>query len=174
MSNRTNVIDLNARRNQSAKTPDADKFEVRHKADIVDMTERRQAALQDERRSVRRTILTEFIGVYCVVPGHGLKKVSLYDISENGLSFDMDFEMGSLRVGEEIAMRIYLSQFTYFPFVATVTNVREVPEEGIVRHGGTFLKGTVNDKALFHFVKFVENVSLDLKRDMGDLQKNIR
>jgi hypothetical protein len=55
-----------------------------------------------------------------------------------------------------------------------VTNVREVPEEGIVRHGGIFLKETVNDKALFHFVKFIENVSLELKRDSGDLQKNIR
>lgn len=173
MSNRSNIIDLNSKRKKETQ-PDADRFEVGTGGQIMDMTERRQAALQNERRTVRRTILTEFVGVYCVVPGHGLKKVSLYDISENGLSFDMDFELGGLRMGEEIAMRIYLSQFTFFPFVATVTNVREVPDEGVIRHGGTFLKDTINDKALFHFVKFIENVSLDLRRDSGDLQKNGR
>lgn len=174
MSNRSNVIDLKTRRNQQPSTNNEDKFEVRPRGEVLDMTERRMQALQDERRAVRRTILTEFIGVFCVIPGYGLKKVSLYDISENGLSFDLDFEMGAMKIGEEIAMRIYLSQFTYFPFVISVTNLREVPEEGIVRHGGTFLKDTVNEKALHHFVKFIESVSLDLKRDAGDLQKNSR
>ena len=169
MGNRNNVIDLNLKR--SKQEDKSDKLSPRAKGSLLDMTERRQAALQNERRQVRRTILSEFVGAFVLVPGFGLKKVSLYDISDRGLSFDMEFEIGGLRVGEEIAMRLYLSQFTYFPFVITVTNVREEPEEGVIRHGGNFVKDTINDKALGHFVKFIENVSLDLKRDNGDLQK---
>ena len=172
MGNRNNVIDFNARKTgKEARKTD---LKVTKPAQILDMTERRQIALQEERRAVRRTILTEFIGAFVVLPGHGLKKVSLYDISEKGVSFDLEFELGQLRVGEEVAMRVYLSQFTYFPFSASVTNVREVPDEGIVRHGANFVKETVNEEALHHFVRFIESVSVDLHRDNGDFQKHYR
>src|SRR5689334_18313380 len=114
MGNRNNVIDLNSRRPEKAKK--SKDLSVRRAAPILDMVERRQAALQEERREVRRTILTEFIGAFLIIPGHGLKKVSLYDISEKGLAFDMEFELGQLRLGEEVAMRVYLNQFTFFPF----------------------------------------------------------
>lgn len=172
MSSRNNVIDLNSRRpEKGSKKVDLSPGKV---APVVDMTERRQAAIQEERRSVRRTILTEFIGAFVVIPGFGLKKVSLYDISENGLAFDLEFEMGKLKTGEEMAMRVYLSQYTYFPFTVTITNVREVPEEGVSRHGANFDKNTVNEDALFHFVKFIEHVSVDLHKDSGDIQKRFQ
>lgn len=173
MGNRNNVIDLNSRRLSQANKEK--ELSIRQgRAPVLDMVERRQAALQEERRAVRRTILTEFIGAFAVIPGFGLKKVSLYDISGKGLGFDLDFEMGQLRVGELVAMRVYLSQFTYFPFTVRITNVREVPEEGITRHGANFEKDTVNLDALEHFVKFIELVSVDLHRDNGDLQKNFK
>lgn len=171
MGNRNNVIDIKTRRSTHNEKQDKLTPKAVASAAVLDLTERRQAALQDERRAVRRTILTEFVGAFVLIPGYGLKKIALYDVSDKGLSFDLDFEMGQLKSGEEVAMRLYLSQFTYFPFVVTITNVREVPEEGVIRHGGNFVKETINDKALFHFVKFIENVSLELKRDNGDLQK---
>ncbi len=172
MGNRNNVINLNSRRPEnSSKAKD---LSIGRSAPIIDMVERRQAALQEERRAVRRTILTEFIGAFIIIPGTGLKKVALYDISEKGLSFDIEFEAGQMRIDEEIAMRVYLSQFTYFPFDVKITNVRDIPEEGITRHGANFVKGTVNEDALEHFVKFIETVSVDLHRDSGDFQKNFK
>jgi hypothetical protein len=96
-------------------------------------------------------------------------RVALYDISENGLSFDIDASVGPLKEGEEIAMRVYMNQSTYFPFVTKVRNVRSIPDEAVFRHGVNFVKGTINDVALHHFVKFIENVSASLRRDGGDV-----
>jgi len=67
-------------------------------------------------------------------------------------------------------MRVYLNYKTYFGFVVKVQNSRFVPSEGVVRHGTHFMKGTLNDVALHHFVKFIETVSASLKTDDGDIQ----
>lgn len=139
-------------------------------APILDMTEARQAIMSRERRQVKRTILTEFIGAFVVLPERGLLKVTLYDISENGISFDVELAQGGFIEGEEVAMRVYLNHKTYFPFVMKITNSRVFDAEGIVRHGANFVKGTVNDVALHHFVRFIETVSASLKTDDGDIQ----
>jgi hypothetical protein len=138
-------------------------------APVIDMTEKRNEILLQERRQVRRTILSEFIGAFAVLPRKGLLKVNLYDISDNGLAFDVEAAAGHFQVGEEIAMRVYLNQQTYFPFVVTVQNIRGVADENVYRHGANFLKGSINDEALFHFVKFIETVSASLKSDDGDI-----
>lgn len=162
----SNVIDLSKyKKNQKAKTSAKRSL----KASVLDMTERRQEIIDDERRQVRRTILTGFIGAFVVVPNHGLMKVAIHDISDNGIAFDMPNEDGHFKAGEEVAMRVYLSHNTYFPFVVKIKNIRTVVEENIVRHGSGFVGGTVNDKALSHFVKFIENVSANLEKDGGDI-----
>ena len=135
----------------------------------MDLTERRQEILSNERRAVKRTILTEFIGAFIVIPKKGLCEVSLFDISSNGLAFDIESDKGHLKLNEEVAMRIYMNRQTYFPFVVKVTNLRDIPEEGVHRHGASFVKGTINDVALHHFVKFIENVSSCLETDRGDI-----
>lgn len=138
-------------------------------APVIDMTEKRQEMLAQERRQVKRTILSEFVGAFALVPRKGLLKVNLYDISENGLAFDVEGEAGHFAVGEEVAMRVYLNQQTYFPFVVRVQNVRGIDEEDTFRHGANFLKETVNSEALHHFVKFIETVSASLQSDNGDI-----
>lgn len=166
MNKSNNVIDLNSRlRTKGHYEP----VVGNDKADIVDMTERRNLILGDERRQVRRTILTEFVGAFIVVPERGLQRVALYDISDDGLSFDLDLEHGAFKTGDEIAMRVYLNHQTYFGFVAKVANARTISEELVHRHGVGFVKGTVNDVALHHFVKFIETVSASLQTDHGDV-----
>lgn len=167
-----NVIDMTKRRKaqleKEGKTTSSE-------SPVVDMTVRRNEILARERRRVRRTILTEFIGAFVVVPKQGLKKVLIYDISENGLAFDVEVENGNFRPGEEVAMRVYLNQDTYFPFVVKIANAREIIEDGCWRHGANFVRGTVNDVALHHFVKFIETVSASLQKDKGDIMvSNIR
>lgn len=166
MNKSNNVIDLKSRRPVSARSAGVVGNDT---APVVDMTERRNQILVDERREVRRTILTEFVGAYIVVPQRGLQKVALYDISDNGLAFDLELTEGALNIGEEIAMRVYLNHQTYFGFIARVSNGRTIEEEGVSRHGVSFVKGTVNDVALHHFVKFIETVSASLQTDHGDV-----
>lgn len=137
-------------------------------APVLDMTEARQEILKKDRRDVKRTILTEFVGAFVILPEKGLMKVALYDISENGMAFDLEMADGRFVQGEDVAMRVYLNHSTYFPFTVSISNSRVIDDEGLVRHGANFVKGTMNDVALHHFVKFIENVSASLKTDSGD------
>ena len=175
MSN-TNVIDLKSRRKSKSAQKELKargKVMGQSKGDVLDMVERREAILSDERREKKRTILSEFVGAFAVVPGKGLIKVTLYDISEGGLSFDMDISEGHFNLGETVAMRVYLNQKSYFGFVVKLQNLREVAEEGVYRQGANFVKDTINEVALHHFVKFIETVSTNLESDIGDLKASI-
>lgn len=138
--------------------------------EVVDMTEARQQIINKERRDVKRTILNEFIGAFAVLPERGLLRISMYDISERGISFDVEMVEGRFLEGEEVAMRVYLNHKTYFPFTTKITYSRPMESDGVVRHGANFVQGTVNDVALHHFVKFIETVSASLKTDDGDIQ----
>ncbi len=176
MSSDNNIINLNSRLEQTQeKSESIDKSKAKASTDLSepssvhDMTQRREATIRNDRRNVKRTILTEFIGAFVVLPGVGLVKVALYDISDNGVAFDLPVKMGGFKSGEEIPMRVYLNHKTYFPFYVTAANVRTIEDEQVIRHGGAFVKGTVNEDALFHFVKFIETVSTSLRGDSGDV-----
>ncbi len=164
---KNNVIDfLEVRsRTQHEKSEKA----VSKETSLISLTEKRAEVLKAERRDVKRTILTEFISAHVVVPERGLIKVSLYDISEDGLSFEMDKEHGEFNLGEEVAFRIYLNHKTYFPFYVSVKNQRWIEEEGTYRIGVKYLKESFNSEALTHFVQFIEAVSANLKSDNGDV-----
>ena len=173
MSKSNNVIDLKIhRRPEQGHPAEGGAANPSHEdttAPVLDMTERRNEMLTSERRRVRRTILSEFVGAHVVVPERGLQKVTIYDISEEGIAFDVEVGAGRFLPSEEVGLRVYLNQHTYFPFVIKVANARVIPEEGVTRHGCNFVRGTVNDVALHHFVKFIETVSASLKTDHGDV-----
>jgi hypothetical protein len=171
MNKSSNVIDLKTRRSVVVRS---DAGSLAHETDadgapVLDMSERRARIVDDERRDVKRTILTEFVGAFMVIPERGLHPATLYDISEDGLAFDLDLGAGAMKVSEEVAMRVYLNHQTYFPFTVRVSNVRILEHEAVIRHGVSFVKGTVNDQALYHFVKFIETVSASLRTDQGDI-----
>lgn len=166
-----NVIDITRRLGKSKATAaKKNSKKAASEAPVVDMTEARNEMIQQERRKVRRTLLSEFISAFVLVPRKGLLKVTLADISEDGAALDVDADAGHFAVGEEVAMRVYLNHETYFPFVVKVQNIRGRPEDGVFRHGVHFVKGTINDEALHHFVKFIETVSASLQTDQGDIQ----
>ncbi|MGE0529010.1 MAG: PilZ domain-containing protein [Bdellovibrionales bacterium] len=162
-----NVIDLTRRLKKKSGKKTGNKSAA--SAPVIDMTEKRNEIISQERRQVRRTILSQFIGAFALVPRKGLLKVVLYDISEQGLAFDVDAEAGHFAMGEEIAMRVYLNHKTYFPFVVKVQNIRAILDDGTYRHGVNFVKDTINEVALHHFVRFIETVSASLEQDNGDM-----
>ena len=168
-----NVIDLRTRQQKRAleksKKETLLKPAIVNPATVTDISEIRQEIINDERRRVKRTLLTEFIGANVIVPGQGLVKVAIYDISEDGLAFDMDEHMGHFNPGESIAMRVYMNQFTYFPFIVNITYSMAVPNEGVHRMGASFVMDSINKEALYHFVKFIETLSSSLRSDDGDV-----
>lgn len=167
----SNVIDFAEHLKKAKKLKEIKKTSTG--AAVVDIVERRKEVISQERRKLERTILTEFFGAFLVIPQKGLQKILMYDISENGISFDIEPEVGKLNVGEIVAARIYLSRKAFFTINVIVKNVRFISDEKVYRHGCAFEAGSVNEVALRHFVKFVENVSLDLREDSGDWVSSI-
>lgn len=139
------------------------------KATVLDITDLRVQQIQQDRRDAKRTILDGFIGVSVVIPGRGLLRVNLFDISKGGLAFDMKVEAGHFHEGEEIAVRFYFNHNGYFPFVIRISSCRIFEEEGYSRHGATFVSELSNMSVLTYFVEFIEAVSSNLKHDNGDL-----
>ncbi len=161
---KNNVIELKMK-----KSTKSQKIDQQAPAPILDMTERRNEMIQQERRKVKRTILSEFIGACIVVPQRGLLKVSLYDVSNSGVAFDLDSKFGQIAAGEEVAMRVYLNSQTYFPFIIKVKHNQFMDTDSAYRYGASFVGGTINNEALTHFVKFIETVSASLQTDHGDI-----
>lgn len=162
-----NVLNFNLRRKSNTK-----KQKVKNPtspAEVLDLSDRREEILAQERRRVKRTILNQFIGVHILVPKHGLLRVQLIDVSADGLSFDVPANMGRFRSGEQLVVRIYLNQKTYFAFVVEVRHVRTDKTEKVHRHGASLKKGSINDQALNHFIGFIESVSASLQTDDGDV-----
>ncbi len=167
MGNNNNVIQLQEYRSRKFRQKPSSAPSVT--AEITDISARREAIIKRERRNVKRTILSEFVGVLVLVPGKGLQKCTLKDISEQGLSFDMETRWGSFGADEQITMRVYLNHQTYFTFLVQLENTRSVEEEGVHRHGGRFVPDTINEQALYHFIRFIETVSTNLRGDTGDV-----
>lgn len=161
-----NIIDISAR----LKSNNSSKLEnFQGDSAVVDITATRDAMIKEDRRQVKRTILTEFVSVHAVVPGYGVLKVFLYDVTPNGLSFDLEANRGRYNVGDEVELRVYLNHHTFFQINTKVSNVRDIPDDGVVRHGTEFIKDSVNNDALEYFVKFLESVTASLRRDNGDI-----
>lgn len=158
------VIDITSRLNTMAETAPAKSF-----ADVLSYEEQKKLILVHERRNIKRTILSEFVSAMVIIPEKGLIRVGIYDISEQGISFDLEMDQGAFAVGEDLSMRVYLNHKTYFPIHVSVKHVTNESSEGVIRHGTEFGKNAVNDAALQYFVKFIETVSLGLKKDEGDL-----
>ena len=161
------VIDLLPRikNKKGASNSDSSTFEQ----GVVNLSQLRDERIQEERREVRRTILTQFIALHAVIPNQGLLRVLLSDINERGLAFQIEDHRGAFNVGDPMELRIYLDHQTYFPIQVKVVHVQRQPEEGMIRHGCEFLPESLNENALHHFVGFLESVTAAFRKDHGDV-----
>jgi hypothetical protein len=169
----SNVINLFDRKPvQSEQKPLLQREEDPAAAKVVNLNEKRSKVVTTDRRMKERVLLSDFISVQVVIPGFGLIKASLYDIHENGVSFDMESRHGKFKVGEEVALRVYLNRESYFPITLKTKHATYIADEDVNRHGAEFVKASENDVALHHFVKFLESASRVLRSDKGDLNLN--
>jgi hypothetical protein len=162
----SNVIDFTSRKKVQGAVQASSEATS---AEVLNIADLRSKIISEDRRQVKRTILTEFIAMHIIVPNFGVMKVALYDITEHGVSFDLPLQHGRYNVGDNVEMRIYMNQQTYFKIQTKVAHVTEVSDEGISRHGCEFLAESTNMEALSHFVKFLECVTANLRRDSGDV-----
>jgi hypothetical protein len=156
------VLEFKLRKNSKAHS-------IINSTEIVDISGRRSEIIENERRKVKRTILSEFVGVWAVLPLKGLQKCALFDISKAGLALDLETQYGQFAQGDVVSLRVYLNRSTYFSFEVVVQNAREIFDEGVFRHGCTLTNKSSNIEALSHFVSFIEAVSTNLKIDSGDI-----
>jgi hypothetical protein len=169
MSTKSNVIDMTARRKAQLKA-EARGEKRERPAVLVEFGARKKEMMTQERRKNRRTILSNFLGAFVILPEKGLKEVTLYDLSEGGVGFDLEATSGAFRIDEELAMRVYISKEIYVPFQVRVKNVREVKAENIFRHGTVLTSMGQGDEVMKSFVKFVESLSAHFKTDKGDFK----
>ena len=165
------LIDLTSRLKTVAAGSGGFSFSI-ESTEVLNYAEQKKRMLFHERRQVKRTILKEFVSAMVVLPEKGLMKVDLYDISEDGISFDVEASQGHFKIDEEISIRVYLNRKTYFPMTLQVKHITDEPSEGVVRHGTVFMRGvstdTSSDAALQYFIRFIETAGSQLRKDDGD------
>ncbi|MEI7973574.1 MAG: PilZ domain-containing protein [Bdellovibrio sp.] len=163
------VLDLNSRLEAKKHQKSSPIPALETEEHLVNLGEMREKKIQEDRREVKRTILTEFVALHAVLPGFGLFRVLLSNINERGLAFDIEESKGSFRAGDPIELRVYLNHQTYFPIQVKVKHVQKGESEGLIRHGCEFLEDSLNEEAVQHFVAFLESVTASFRRDTGDV-----
>lgn len=138
-------------------------------AKAINFEEHKNQVIYKERRSVKRTILSEVFSGMAILPEKGLVKIQLYDFSGQGLAFELEAVFGQFQIGEEVALRIYLNQKNYFPISVIIKHVQHDSQAGVFRHGAEFIKTAASDVALQSFAQFIEAMGYNLKTDSGDL-----
>lgn len=137
-------------------------------AQVFDVTQRIQDRQAEDRRRVKRVVLNEFISAHVYVSGRGLVKITIKDIHEGGLAFDIDERQGQFTRGETLEIRFYLNHETYFKFNVQVAHSKPVENEAVFRHGTQFVGESLNNVALHHFTQFLQTISASLRTDTGD------
>ncbi|MBX3018666.1 MAG: PilZ domain-containing protein [Bdellovibrionaceae bacterium] len=135
---------------------------------VLDVTQRIQERQAEDRRRVKRVVLNEFISAHVFVAGRGLVKITMKDIHDGGLAFDIDERQGQFTRGETLEIRFYLNHETYFKFNVQVAHSSFVENESVYRHGTAFIGESLNNVALHHFTQFLQTISASLRTDTGD------
>lgn len=170
---KNNIIDLTPFIKESKKEKNSlSKQKDKMKSPPLSITSLRQKTIYEERRQVKRSIFREFIHAQAVIPSRGLLDIFLQNISENGVAFDIEEEKGRFKKGELVHLRIYITLETYLPFTVKVKHIRAQKNDGLTvyRHGASFVKEALNEKALVYFAKFIENATAVLRTDKGDIK----
>lgn len=149
----------------SKRPPGGGENTVQNVVDVTNML--REQGAQD-RRSAERVLLGDMISSHVVLPKFGLVQVTVKDVDEGGLAFEMGGYMGSYKQGEQVEMRFYLNGQTYFRVDVEVAYSGFDEGTGVARHGARFVKDSLNQEALHHFVQFLRNVSVSLRTDRGE------
>ncbi len=141
---------------------------------IIDLSEVRQAKIEEKKRKYERVIFKQILGSYCVIEGKGLKAVDVVDVSPEGLSFQIapsSKHAGDVNVGDNVSFRFYFSQDSYLPISVRVQNKRDCIENGVhlIRFGCQLDRTLQSYDTYALFVAFLSKYAATSKQDSGDM-----
>lgn len=117
---------------------------------------------QERRKSKRRPILDSF-SLFVVIPKKGPLKLRIHDVSDTGLSFDVDTEGDEaasfpLKIGETFEVHLYLNQSLYLPLQIRIARLSE--KDSIRQVGAEYAeKGSKEFDAFRGFVQMIDHVT---------------
>ncbi|MDR3606292.1 MAG: PilZ domain-containing protein [Oligoflexia bacterium] len=120
----------------------------------------------ERRRSKRLEILSTF-SLFAVVPQKGPHRLGVYDLSQDGLGFDLDIEEEAqaglrsfeVKAGSPLEVHLYLNQSLYIPLFVTVRRIEDQPN-GVRRVGAEFSERQSGGyRALLAFATMLDAVS---------------
>ena len=118
----------------------------------------------NRRKSLRRPILDTFF-ISVVIPKHGLYKLHVFDMSENGIGCEIDAteieELSTVfptKEGEIIDLRFYINQSLFIPLVVKLIRIQKI--NSTHRIGFEIQdKESKNYQALSSFVKLIDSMA---------------
>ena len=138
---------------------------------VVDFNQARNQKLDEKRRKTERIIFQKPLGVYCVMDQSQMKQLELVDVSENGVSFTVPFDVKNPwpREDGELPIRLYFTQDTYLPIQVKIVNSRPSIENGqrYVRYGCTVDNSLQSYETYRQFVRFLKAFSEHAHKDQG-------
>lgn len=154
--------------NQNTSHDQVNSVESQPPQNLVDLTTiiREQGAA--DRRKVQRAVLGHLIASHVVLPNLGLVQVTIRDVDETGLAFEMESFLGRFTKGDQVELRFYLNGQTYFRVHVEVAYSSIDEQSGQARHGSRYTEESLNQEALLHFIQFLRAVSVSLQTDRGE------
>jgi len=115
----------------------------------------------ERRRTQRRTLLETF-SFFAMVPKKGPHRLTVHDLSEEGIGFDLDIEGEAaaefpISQGEVFELRLYLNQALYLPLLIEVRRIEE--KNQIRRIGAAFSeKDSPGHKACLCLIQMLDRI----------------
>ena len=113
-----------------------------------------------DKRKHKRKKLDRFLGSHLVDKKGKEFPVNVHDISENGMSLEIQPEDAPKLKSDEIwGMRIYLTQHNYLHLVAKIASVKHDSDANCIRVGVSFHAPGVTDLTMYHVMHLVEIIA---------------
>lgn len=142
---------------------------------LLDFNKKREAAIEQKRRSFERILFQNFLGAYSVIDQAGsVYPIELVDISKEGCLFQIPWDVKSgtpYQAGHELSLRIYFTKDSYIPTTVAVKHSSEtVAQNGntYMQYGCTFDKSLPSFEALQSFIDFLYKFAEHSAIDRGD------
>ena len=114
--------------------------------------------------------MLDTFSIFVVIPSKGFHRLRIFDLSEDGIGFELDTEGESVDAfaverGSVMELRLYLNQSLYLPVSLEVVRLDE--SHATRRIGGVFAEK--NSKAYTAFVAFLK--MLDSVQEAAEIEK---
>ena len=131
---------------------------------VINFEDKRSENLEKKRRKFERLMFENLIEVYAEIKEEEIFKISLLDISRDGLQFEVPIikgQKGPFSIGDIINVRLYFSSNSYLPATIEIKHSQENIEDGrsFYRYGCLIDKTEDSFKPLGSFIEFLYQFS---------------